>query len=297
MKGIFVLKTLFLFFLSLSAPPSQPIQASVSEPLLVRCEPEFPVNGSPIVFRVRSAKLLKSLTGVWQRRKVFFSFDAADRTWYGFGGVDIDAVSGQHLLKLEATLASGARIPSSHPVMVGKAPYQTIDLSVSRMFTEPDAETLARIKKERAYKGRAFRRITRRRLWSGRFAAPLDNVITDRFGTVRTFNGAQHSVHHGLDFRADPGTPVEAMNNGSVIIARNMFYEGGFVVIDHGQGLLTLYMHLSNINVNEGDSINKGARIGLSGESGRTTGPHLHVGVRWQGIYLDPETLLALSLD
>jgi hypothetical protein len=297
MKGIFILKTLFLLFLPLNAMPSQRTQASVSSALIVKCEPEFPVNGSPVFFRVRSAKSLKSLTGTWQGRRVYFDFDVEGRTWYGFAGVDIDAVSGQHQLTLEAILANGARIPSSHSVTVGKAPYRTIALSVSRKFTEPDAETLERINQERAHKGEIFRRITMGRLWSGRFVAPVENVITESFGTARTFNGIQQSVHHGLDFRADTGTPVWAMNKGSVIIARDMFYEGGFVVIDHGQGLLTLYMHLSNIDVNEGDLVNKGQTIGLSGATGRTTGPHVHVGVRWQGIYVDPATLLTMSLD
>jgi len=99
-----------------------------------------------------------------------------------------------------------------------------------------------------------------------------------------------------LDFRAEIGTPVGAMNSGVVILAREMFYEGGFVVIDHGQGLSTLYMHLSEINVREGDSVEKRQIIGLSGGTGRATAPHLHVGVRWQGIYLDPAVLLTLPL-
>jgi len=96
--------------------------------------------------------------------------------------------------------------------------------------------------------------------------------------------------------RAETGTPVRAMNSGVVIVAREMFFEGGFVVIDHGQGLLTLYMHLSEIKAREGDNVGKQQIIALSGGTGRATAPHLHVGVRWQGIYIDPATLLSMPL-
>ncbi|HKX32238.1 MAG TPA: M23 family metallopeptidase [Blastocatellia bacterium] len=102
--------------------------------------------------------------------------------------------------------------------------------------------------------------------------------------------------HQGLDYRAATGTPVAAMNSGRVVLARDLFYEGGFVVIDHGQGLLTLYLHLSQIQATEGQMVKKGETVGLSGATGRVTGPHLHVGVRWQGVYLNPETLLTLDL-
>jgi murein DD-endopeptidase MepM/ murein hydrolase activator NlpD len=265
--------------------------------LSVKWTPGSLVNGSPCLFRVRPSKTLKSLTGLWQRRRVLFHFDAETRTWYGLAGVGIDTVSGKHRLKLEAKLLNGARVSSSHSVMVGNTAYRTIDLSVPRRFTEPDAEELARIIQERALKRELFDRITEKRLWSGRFVPPVRNVVTEEFGTERIFNGVRESVHQGLDYRADVGTPVEAMNSGRVLIARAMFYEGGFVVIDHGCGLTTLYMHLSGIKVKEGDRVSRRQIIGYSGATGRVTGPHLHVGVRWQGIYLDPAALLGISMN
>jgi murein DD-endopeptidase MepM/ murein hydrolase activator NlpD len=81
-----------------------------------------------------------------------------------------------------------------------------------------------------------------------------------------------------------------------VILARPLYFEGNCIVIDHGQGLLTLYLHLSEFRVKEGDHVSKGQEIGLSGGTGRATGPHLHLAVRWQGIYLNPATLLSLHL-
>ena len=270
---------------------------SPSETFLVRWEPETLVNGSPCLFQIRSARSLTSLSGAWQGRKVFFDFEESSRTWYGLAGVGIDTASGQYILALEATLTNGARIISSHPVTVGRGNYPTIDILVPQQFTEPDAETLARIKKERAIKNKAFSRITNERLWIGGFAAPIDSVITDFYGVKRIFNGARQSIHQGLDFRADTGTPIGAMNNGTVLIAQRMFYEGGFIVLNHGRGLMTLYMHLSEIKVNEGDRVKTGQIIGSSGATGRVTGPHLHVGVRWQGFYLNPETLWQFNIQ
>ena len=86
------------------------------------------------------------------------------------------------------------------------------------------------------------------------------------------------------------------MNDGTVLLVRPLYYEGNFVVLDHGQGFLTLYLHLSEFKVKEGDQVKRGQVIGLSGGTGRATGPHLHVAVRWQGTYLDPASLMRLPL-
>jgi murein DD-endopeptidase MepM/ murein hydrolase activator NlpD len=134
------------------------------------------------------------------------------------------------------------------------------------------------------------------REWSGNFTAPAQAAISDVFGSQRVFNEKTSSPHLGLDFRVPSGTPVAAMNTGTVLLARPLYYEGNFVVIDHGQGLLSLYLHLSEFKVKEGERVRRGQEIGLSGGTGRATGPHLHVAVRWQGIYLDPLRLIRLRL-
>ncbi len=139
-------------------------------------------------------------------------------------------------------------------------------------------------------------RVTPTREWDGKFTAPADAAISDVYGSQRIFNGKAQREHQGLDFRVPTGTPVAAMNDGTVLLARFLYFEGNCVVIDHGQGLLTLYFHLSELKVKEGDPVKRGQEIGLSGGTGRATGPHLHVAVRWQGVYLDPARLLQLPL-
>ena len=177
-----------------------------------------------------------------------------------------------------------------------KYPKIKVALSVEGKFTEPNPEQQKQIEEAQQIKKDYLNRVTPEREWSGTFKTPADAAISDVFGSQRVFNGKTSSPHLGLDFRVPSGTPVAAMNDGTVLLARPLYFEGNFVVLDHGQGLLTLYMHLSEFKVKEGDRVKRGQEIGLSGGTGRATGPHLHVAVRWQGTPLDPAVLLRLNL-
>ncbi len=262
----------------------------------VRWEPARVVNGSPFFLRVKAAKPLKALSGQWLDRQVFFSLDASSGEWIGFAGVDQATKAGSYPLTLTLDETDGGRSVSTHLVTVASENYPSVALSVPRKFLDPDAATLKRIQSEQELKREAFRKTSRDRLWQGQFVSPLETVTTAIFGSQRTFNGKLQSTHQGLDFRASIGTPVRVMNSGEVILAHQMFYEGGFLVIDHGQGLLTTYMHLSQFRVKVGDRVTKSQIVALSGGTGRATGPHLHIGVRWQSVYLDPAALLKLHL-
>jgi murein DD-endopeptidase MepM/ murein hydrolase activator NlpD len=168
---------------------------------------------------------------------------------------------------------------------------------VAPQFVAPGPEELQRIKAESELKAKVFAASAPEPLWSGDFRAPVTAPPTDSFGTRRVFNGTLASVHKGMDFRSAVGTPVRAGNSGLVVLAAPLYYEGNCVVIDHGLGLFTISMHLSRIDVHEGQRVATGERIGLSGATGRVTGPHLHWAVRWQDAYLDPAKVLRLNLD
>jgi murein DD-endopeptidase MepM/ murein hydrolase activator NlpD len=262
----------------------------------VTWEPESLVNGSPCVFRVRLPGDLESLRGSWRGKTVYFGFDPPSGSWYGLAGIDVDAKPGSYSLALEAVSASGERSRYGRAIPVGKGSYPVTKLTVASKYTEPDAATLKRIRAEKKRKEEVFAGFTPERLWSGRFAAPANTVTTGVFGSQRTFNGVRQSIHQGLDYRAAIGTPIHAIADGKVRLAAELFYEGGFLVLDHGQGLLSTYMHLSKFEVGEGDVVRKGQLVAHSGGTGRATGPHLHLGVRWQGVYLDPARLLDLPL-
>jgi murein DD-endopeptidase MepM/ murein hydrolase activator NlpD len=212
-------------------------------------------------------------------------------------GVDVEGTAGPSTLRINARLAQGGARDFSRTVAIHPAHYRTGSLIVAPKFVEPDPEALQQIKAEQALKDKVFAASVAEPLWTGSFRAPVTAPPTDSFGTRRVFNGKLASVHKGMDFHAATGTPVRAGNSGVVVLARPLYYEGNCVAIDHGLGLFTLYLHLSRIDVKEGQRVATGDRLGLSGATGRVTGPHLHWAVRWQSAYLDPAKLLKLDLS
>lgn len=267
----------------------------------VHSEPAKPVNGGPLLFQVKPPVKLESLRGTWLGHEIPFSFDAKSKTWFALAGVSIETAPGSYPLDLvgEIDKKSDARKTSfSNRFSVTRAKYPKIEvkLNVESKFTEPTPEQQKEIAEGQEVKKDYLNRVTPDREWSGAFTAPADAPISDVFGSERVFNGKTSSPHQGLDFRVPTGTPVAAMNDGTVLLARPLYFEGNFVVLDHGQGLLTLYLHLSEFKVKEGERVRRGQILGLSGGTGRATGPHLHVAVRWQGTYLDPARLIRLRL-
>jgi murein DD-endopeptidase MepM/ murein hydrolase activator NlpD len=266
----------------------------------VRAQPARLVNGAPVLFQVKLSAPLESLTGTWLEHKINFSFDSSTKTWFALAGVSLETAPGSYALELAGERRTGEaprdKFNFTRRFSVTKAQYPKVELTVESKFTEPNAEQTKQINEDKKIKQDYLNRVTPDREWSGKFTAPADAAISDVFGTQRVFNGKTQSSHLGLDFRVPTGTSVEAMNRGTVLLARPLYFEGNCVVIDHGQGLLSIYMHLSEIKVKEGEPVKRGQEVGLSGGTGRATGPHLHVAIRWQGIYLDPARLLRLNL-
>jgi murein DD-endopeptidase MepM/ murein hydrolase activator NlpD len=266
----------------------------------VRAEPARLVNGAPVLFQVKSAVRLESLAGNWLGHQIAFSFDSQSKIWFSLAGVSLETAPGSYALELTGERlgdnAKAQQLTYARKFQVMRAKYPKVELTVSKQFTEPNPDQVKQIEEDQKVKKDYLNRVTPEREWSGNFNAPADAEISDVFGTERVFNGKTQSSHQGLDFRVPSGTPVAAMNQGTVLLARPLYFEGNCVVIDHGQGLLTIYMHLSQFTVKEGDHVQRGQQVGLSGGTGRATGPHLHVAVRWQGTYLDPARLMRLHL-
>ncbi|MGA9899006.1 MAG: M23 family metallopeptidase, partial [Terriglobales bacterium] len=233
--------------------------------------------------------------GKWLEHDVFFSFDPAGKTWRGIAGASLETKPGKYELALVGKTSAGDEVAFQQSILVSKAKYREIAVTVPKQYTEPSPEQLREIDEDKAVKQRVLGQVSPERVWAGKFLPPVNAAISDVFGTARVFNGQTQSVHQGLDFGVPAGTPVAALNSGTVLLAQMLFFEGNCVVLDHGQGLLTIYMHLSKIEVKEGEQVKRGQQIALSGGTGRATGPHLHVAVRWEGIYLDPAILLQLS--
>jgi len=252
--------------------------------------------GSPELIRINGFNDVTSVEGEWLGRKLDFFRSHDGRTWFALAGVDVEAISGPSTLHIVAHTSSGS-FDLSRSVEIRPAHYRTGTLSVPPKFVEPGPEELKQIQAESQLKTKIFAASTAEPLWAGSFRAPVKSAPTDNFGTRRIFNGKLASIHKGMDFRTATGTVVRAGNSGVVVLARPLYYEGNCVMIDHGLGLFTISMHLSRIDVREGQRVATGERLGLSGATGRVTGPHLHWAVRWQDAYLDPAKLLRLNLS
>jgi murein DD-endopeptidase MepM/ murein hydrolase activator NlpD len=262
----------------------------------VQWQPHDLTNGSPVLFEIKASAKVREVSGLWMGHSVSFFRSASNKGWYGLAAIPLTTKAGLYELRVTETRATGGTVELTRKIHVRDAPYPKITVKVAKKFTEPSPDQLTAISADKSLKGKIFGAVTTDRLWAGQFVAPVSDPISDIFGTARVFNEQVQSRHQGLDFAAPPGTEVHAINSGVVILARPMFFEGNCVVIDHGQGLLSLYLHLSAFKVKEGDQVRTGETVALSGGTGRATGPHLHLAVRWQGIYLSPAILLKLKL-
>jgi len=168
-------------------------------------------------------------------------------------------------------------------------------------FVKPPHKYLKKIERERKIKSNKRKLIgeINKAFYSVGFVRPVKGGrISSKFGSQRILNGVPKSPHNGLDIALPTGTKVRAMTDGRVILtANNFYYSGNFVLIDHGQGLTSTYLHLRKILVKEGDFVRKGEIIGEVGSTGRATGPHLHWGVMWYKKRIDPNEVLKIKIN
>jgi murein DD-endopeptidase MepM/ murein hydrolase activator NlpD len=184
----------------------------------------------------------------------------------------------------------------------GRLTIQRREFSVQRLtlpstMVDLDPETERRAAAETERLRAVYRTISPERLWRGRFVRPVPGTEPGTgFGSRRIINGKPRAPHTGIDFAAERGTPVVAVNSGRVALVGEYFFPGRLVVVDHGLGLHTLYFHLDSIDVAEGDPVDRGQRVGTVGSTGRATGPHLHFGALVGAARVDPASLLSLDI-
>lgn len=171
--------------------------------------------------------------------------------------------------------------------------YEEQRLNVDRKYVDPDPESLERIFAERDVIDAALNNWRDARLDDVGLQAPVGGRRSSSFGLRRFFNDQPRSPHKGMDFAATTGTPIAAPLGGVITATGNYYFNGNTVIIDHGQGFVSLYCHLSEIDVDEGESVSTGNAIGKVGATGRVTGAHLHFATYLNGTAVDPALLLA----
>ncbi len=173
--------------------------------------------------------------------------------------------------------------------------YKKEIIHVQKSKVNPKSDAVKkRTSQEYAQAMKIYNTITPKNYVNSPFIVPMQSKITSDFGKARVYNDRLKGYHSGTDFRAKIGTPVIASNDGVVVLAKERFYAGNSIIIDHGEGIYTCYYHLSAFKVKKGDKVRKAQVIGLSGDTGRITGPHLHFSARVGGIQVDPLQLISL---
>lgn len=160
----------------------------------------------------------------------------------------------------------------------------------------PSNSDLKDIEDERKLVSRGQKTDSEITFWKKGFIKPVEGRTSGKFGGQRIMNGVKRNPHSGMDIAAPEGTPVKASSDGIVTLAApDLFYSGNVVILDHGFGLHTIYAHLKEMNVKEGEKVNQGDIIGLVGQTGRATGPHLHWGASLNGVKFNPPSLLNIN--
>ncbi|MBY0370309.1 M23 family metallopeptidase [bacterium] len=196
--------------------------------------------------------------------------------------VPLDEKQGKKTLKLTSAAETQAL---SYRVVKGK--FKVDKLKVSPKITRPSPEDQARAAEEKKEIDAAYALGGAQPLWTAAFARPTSGIVTSLFGNQRTYNGEVQSTHFGVDLRANETTPIHSTGPAKVLLAKNFFYAGNMVLLDHGGGVFTSYAHLSVLDVAAGQEIAQGAKLGMAGATGRVTGPHLHWSARLNGVPTD----------
>lgn len=266
----------------------------------VRWLPEFPAEGSVIQFIVEPAANPAdphrsiSIHGEIANQPLHFEPDGSG-CYRALAPVPVGTPDTLIVgFRIEARGRAVEHVSARVPVDRVRAPV--LRLSVDPRFVTPPDSELPRIQLERDMVAAVSRRShDTPRLWTGPFLRPRSTRITADFGQRREFNGETRSLHMGVDLAGATGAPVIASNRGVVVIVHDFYYAGNAIHIDHGNGLTTAYMHLSEATVAVGDTVESGQIIGNVGASGRVTGPHLHWHAKYGLVTVNPLTLLEVD--
>jgi hypothetical protein len=257
--------------------------------------PTEPVaQGVVVLISIKGLTTDSKVRGFWLGDPVeFFKTDEGD---YGsLLGIDLRLKPGTYPLKVNVSSPENRPLTLRKTLEVVAKDYGVQRLSLPDNMVTLDAETLQRVKKEGARFRQLWHRQSPKRYWRGSFVRPVPGKLSTPFGLRRILNDEPRSPHSGVDMRAPAGEPVLSTNHGRIVLVGEFYFHGKAVVIDHGWGLYSMYFHLSEVNVSEGDFVGKKTIIGLAGSTGRATGPHLHWGVRLGGARVDPLALLRVT--
>lgn len=261
---------------SAEAPPIATPSSTSGSTLAVVLEPGKAVDGG--IVRVELTGPLDAQTSEFEgdfNGIKFPFFLVTPGKFSALLGVPHNLAPQHYLVRVKRSLGKKSEVfTAGLEVVSGNYPSEV--LKVSNRHINPNKKNLLRIKREIREVSLLYQQVTQKKYWSGPFLTPIPSEYTSPYGTKRVFNGQLKSFHNGIDLKAATGTEVRAPAGARVVLAKDLFFSGGTVILDHGYGVMTLYAHLSEIKIKVGTEVKAGDLLGLSGMTGRVTGPHLH---------------------
>lgn len=278
-RTISIISSILLLLTLLSVPAYalkvmvSPRKISPGDPFLVKVfsNPAFPVasvNGKELVFS-----------------------ECGKGCYQALGALGLETLPGQYRVEV---FAGGKQKSIAIDVLKTEFPVQRFSLPEDKVFLSPEDQK--RADREADAFMAIWRNVSPERFWNGKFIMPLDNDFSTEFGVRRIMNEKKTSIHRGLDIRGKMGESIRAANTGKVVFVEDTFYGGNTIVIDHGLGVYTVYLHLSTVSVNVDEHVEKGSVVGYVGETGRATGPHLHYGLKINEVTTNPVSITKLPL-
>lgn len=288
------------FLLPGEAEAAQPAgSAADAEAATVLAAPSKVGEGQPFIVRLTSDQPLESVSVHWLGKQVTPSISVWNNRHVALAMLGTDVLNAKPGKQDLAVIASidGKENTFRRSVRIVPEEYPKQELTLPKKMVTPPAKVYDRIKADRAATSKAKATISPQRLWRLPFARPVQGEISSLYGLRRILNGKPKNPHRGLDFRSPMGNPVKSTADGIVILVGDHYYAGKSVYVDHGNGVVSMYFHLSKPIVKEGDKVQRGQAIALSGKSGRVTGPHLHFSVSVLGRLVDPDPLFKSNVD
>ncbi len=253
----------------------------------VELVPDEVIPGDVFLLRVMGAE--PSAEVEFSDSKIGF-YPAADNQFMALVPVDINT----HPKKYAIKIRQGNK-EKTVSVQVMSHKFETIKLTLPEGKVTLSPKNQKRATDEAVLLKKVWHQNTLKK-WKAQFASPTGSEISTVFGVKRIMNEKKTSVHRGMDFRGKKGTPVKSINSGKVVLTEDLFYGGNTLIVDHGMGLYSIYMHLSKFNAKKGEQVKAEQVVGFIGSTGRATGPHLHMSVKLNGVSVNPESLFRLGL-
>lgn len=266
-----------------------PASAMALDGIKAEVLPSSVVQGDPFVVRLTGDFLHAPPTGAFNGNTLLFTPCGAD-CYQAVSLAPIPMRPGKYDIKVSC---DNRMSDLAVTIVKGKFAAQSLTLPPDKVNLSPEDE--ARADAETAMLKQLWK-VKSPKLWEGSFIMPLSNTFSTAFGVRRTINKNRLSIHSGVDIRGAMGAPARAANSGVVVVAQELFFGGNTMVLDHGQGIYTVYMHLSEFIANLHEVVDKGQVIGLVGSTGRSTGPHLHYTVKINGSNANPSSMASLPL-